>query len=433
MLEAAQPIPSGSIDAGDKVAIVCHTHPSISKGGAEVSAYALFSGLREIGVDAIFIGACEYGDKNRLVLASDHEYAIYYDREHYDHFYHLAVPAVERQLLKILRDHRVTVVNFHHFLTLGLNSLRAARSLKGVRCYYTLHEFLAICHNDGQMVTRAAQLLCVKASNEACVSCFPQHPRTQFTQRRETMLDVLGAFDGFIAPSHFLADRYINWGLPSDRMAVIENGLRKDAELPDRKRSNASWTFGYFGQINPYKGVDLLLDAAQLIAADAEFAATIKLRIHGNFVGQASSFLERFEQSMRDLPFLSYRGPYNSSSVYELMSECDYVVVPSKWWENSPVVIQEAYAVGVPVICTGIGGLAEKVREGISGLHFARGDASDLLRALKIAADQKVADSLKSGIPAVASAAEMGRNYLKFFCNDRRAVKTKPRIVDRAP
>lgn len=418
-------------NGGEKVAIVCHGHPSISKGGAEVAAYALFNGLSEIGVDAIFIGACEYGDRHRLALASEHEYAIYYDRERYDHFYHLAAPSVESQLLQILRDRRVTVVNFHHFMLIGLNSLRTVQAMTGVRCYYTIHEFLAICHNHGQMVTREAQLLCSQASNEACVSCFPEHLRTQFTLRKETMLEVLGGFEGFISPSHFLADRFIKWGLPLERMTVIENGLHKTSVPLARKRTDDTWTFGYFGQINPYKGVDILLDAADLIAADPE-AATLRLRIHGNFVGQAQTFLDRFQKSLRDRPFLSYVGPYSSSSVYELMSECDYIVVPSMWWENSPVVIQEAYAVRVPVICTGIGGLSEKVREGVSGLHFVRKDASDLLRAMKTAADPKVADALRAGIPAVSSAADMGRSYLKFFSSDRRAAVLRPRIVDRA-
>ena len=47
----------------------------------------------------------------------------------------------------------------------------------------------------------------------------------------------------------------------------------------------------------------------------------------------------------------------------------NYVVVPSIWWENSPVVIQEAYAARRPVICSGIGGMAEKVIDGVTGLH----------------------------------------------------------------
>ena len=56
------------------------------------------------------------------------------------------------------------------------------------------------------------------------------------------------------------------------------------------------------------------------------------------------------------------------------MAEIDWVVVPSIWWENSPLVIQEAFLHGRPVICSDIGGMAEKVRHGVDGLHFRVGD-----------------------------------------------------------
>ena len=46
------------------------------------------------------------------------------------------------------------------------------------------------------------------------------------------------------------------------------------------------------------------------------------------------------------------------------MASVDWVVVPSIWWENSPLVIQEAFGYGRPVICSDIGGMAEKVTDG---------------------------------------------------------------------
>jgi glycosyltransferase involved in cell wall biosynthesis len=402
-------------DCGLRIAVVCHSHPSITKGGAEVAAHALFRGLRQIGVDAIFICACSHEQRIRLAFSDPNEFAVYYEGERYEHFYHLAPSAVESQLLKILRERRINVVNFHHFLNVGLNSLRATRALPGVRCYFTIHEFLAICHNHGQMVTRPAHLLCSKATNEACVSCFPELLRSQFAVRKESLLDAFGGFDGFISPSHFLAQRFVSWGLAPERMTVIENGLAGSIQPPQRARAETLWTFGYFGQINPFKGVDVVLAAAELLAEEPGLAKTMRLRIHGNFVGQPQAFIDRFNGILKDHPFVSYAGPYNSSSVYRLMSECDYILVPSKWWENSPVVIQEAYAVNTPVICTGIGGLAEKVQNGISGLHFNLGDPSDLLRAMKTAADTQTAQKLRAGIPAVASAGDMANTYLELF------------------
>jgi len=68
------------------------------------------------------------------------------------------------------------------------------------------------------------------------------------------------------------------------------------------------------------------------------------------------------------------------------MAGVDWVVVPSIWWENSPLVIQEAFAHRRPVICSNIGGMAEKVRDDVDGLHFKVDDAHSLADTLLRAA-----------------------------------------------
>jgi glycosyltransferase involved in cell wall biosynthesis len=152
-----------------------------------------------------------------------------------------------------------------------------------------------------------------------------------------------------------------------------------------------------------------------LVASDAKFAASIQIRVHGNMVEPSEAFLKRFDRAQQKLTFFSYAGPYNAASVYRLMGDCDYVMVPSRWWENSPVVIQEAYAVSAPVLCSGIGGMAEKVPHGVSGLHFKLGDAQDLVRALKSAADPVMLTRLRAGIPPVASAGDMAQSFMQVF------------------
>ena len=67
---------------------------------------------------------------------------------------------------------------------------------------------------------------------------------------------------------------------------------------------------------------------------------------------------------------MRYHGPYQNEAVDRLMQTVDVVLVASTWWENSPVVIQEALRNRRPIICSDIGGMAEKVRDGIDGLHF---------------------------------------------------------------
>jgi glycosyltransferase involved in cell wall biosynthesis len=82
------------------------------------------------------------------------------------------------------------------------------------------------------------------------------------------------------------------------------------------------------------------------------------------------------------------------------MRQVDWVVVPSVWWENSPLVIQEAFAAGRPVVCSGIGGMAEKVPAGTAGLHFRAGDPGDLADVMRRAATEPgLWDRLRAGLP----------------------------------
>lgn len=400
-----------------RVAVISHTHPSISKGGAEIAAYTLFNGLLALGVDAVFIAACAEQDRGRLSLASTRERAIFHEPLLYDHLYQLGSPAVARELHRTLAEESVQIVNFHHFMNFGIGGVRRIAADAAFSTFVTLHEFLAICHHHGQMITRPARMLCERATPAACHACFPEVTRPQFAMRADLFQESLANVDGFISPSRFLAERFAEWGLPSAKMNVVENGLshRPAARAPRRGAEQAPWVFGFFGQINPFKGVDTILKAVEIIAQNRALAQRIQIRLHGNVIGQAEGFMKQFEAALEKHKFLSYAGAYDNSAVARLMDECDYVLVPSSWWENSPVVIQEAYAVGRPVVCSGIGGMAEKVRNGVSGLHFRPQDAGDLVRVLREAAQSEIYETLLPGIPPVEDAAGMAKAYLRVF------------------
>src|SRR5262249_2142582 len=154
----------------------------------------------------------------------------------------------------------------------------------------TLHDYFPICANDGQMVTPGAgaastgpgggHVLCRAASPDACRRCFPQRGLEQFLLREHHIKTMLGLVDRFIAPSAFLRDGYIGWGMAADRVAGVANGRPAAAAaahraLPEGGRRDA---FGYFGNLSPYKGVPVMLAAAQRLAAEGTRFA---LRVHG--------------------------------------------------------------------------------------------------------------------------------------------------------
>ena len=141
---------------GPRIAIVSHAHPSISKGGAEISAYTLYQGLRELGCDAIFIAACPESARKRAYRETEREFFIFSQTEYFEHFFQLNAQRVDLELVAILKSQKTQLVNFHHFTNLGLGALRRTRMISDLRMVFTLHEFLAICHNHGQMVTVGA-------------------------------------------------------------------------------------------------------------------------------------------------------------------------------------------------------------------------------------------------------------------------------------
>jgi glycosyltransferase involved in cell wall biosynthesis len=135
-------------------------------------------------------------------------------------------------------------------------------------------------------------------------------------------------------------------------------------------------------------------------------------------LGNTADFEERFARLVRALPFLEYAGAYSNEQVDTLMRRCDYAVMTSVWWENSPLVIQESYAAGLPVICGDIGGMAEKVQDGITGLHYRAGDHASLLKAMIEAADPVRHEALCGGLPATMTAEDMARAHLEAMSTE---------------
>jgi glycosyltransferase involved in cell wall biosynthesis len=109
------------------------------------------------------------------------------------------------------------------------------------------------------------------------------------------------------------------------------------------------------------------------------------------------------------------------------MQDYDWIVVPSRWWENSPMVIQEAFSSHKPVICSDIGGMAEKVRHQIDGLHFRAGKASSLSQTLSQAAhNQELFQELQHNIKTPPSHLESAEAHHQIYTGLYSTTPQKP-------
>ncbi len=401
-----------------KVLFVCHNHAKLRPGGAEGYALDLYEHLRaRDDFTPILLARAEpprsdrsrrfEGRRIRRVDDDPNQYLFYTDPKEHDYLFGKGRNKSEltRFYREFLLAQEPDVVHFQGTLFLGYDIIRVTRNaLPHAGIVYTLHEYLPICYRDGQMVRTKGNELCGEESPRRCHECFPEVSEQDFFLRKAFIQSHLELVDRFIAPTPHTLEQYVQWGIPREKIRLESQGIVRP--LPERPRRRPATRdrrrncFGYFGQLTPYKGVDVLLRAID--ALGDEFDG--KLWIHGanlehakpEFRAELRALLERTKDRV------TFAGRYERHELPELMERIDWVVIPSIWWETGPLTVSEAFMHGRPVICSNMGGMAERVEDGVSGLHFRRGDPHDLADVLRRASTApELWDELRAGIPEV--------------------------------
>lgn len=140
---------------------------------------------------------------------------------------------------------------------------------------------------------------------------------------------------------------------------------------------------GYIGQIAPHKGTDLLIKAFQDLPENSA-----ELLIYGP-ADQDPAYMATLKE-LADGHAVAFMGTFPSQDMARILRQMDLLVIPSRWYENSPLVLLNALATHTPVLVADVAGMTEFLEQGINGFSFKRGSADDLARHLKVLiADQK--------------------------------------------
>jgi glycosyltransferase involved in cell wall biosynthesis len=392
--EADVDLLSDEIRTSLRILVISHSHPEISKGGAEIAAYQLYRGVASrTDCVAWFMGCDRRRNRSDIPISQPFNAGEFlYSAGEFDWFKFSNRDArFPEAFTNLLLEIRPDIVHFHHYINLGVEAFALVkRILPHAKIVVTLHEYLAICNHHGQMVTNPYRSLCYQASPARCIECFQEFDESDFFLRKRYINHFFDFVDHFVSPSQFLADRYVSWGMSDDRISVIENLIRSRAggRGIDSIKMNGPLQAGFFGQLSFLKGVNVLFEAANLL--DKEERLDISFEIFGDYRNQPPEFQKELRERMETVgQNVRLNGPYDETRVDGLMQSVDVIIVPSVWWENSPLVIQEAFRNGRPVLCSDIGGMAEKVRDGIDGFHFHTGSAMSLATLLKRLADNR--------------------------------------------
>jgi glycosyltransferase involved in cell wall biosynthesis len=176
---------------------------------------------------------------------------------------------------------------------------------------------------------------------------------------------VTNKIDGYVTPDLFLQKKLAEGGISNTQFFKIMNPFDIAKYTPLYCPGKY---FVFFGRIVREKGVFTLLAAMEKVPD-----LTLRVIGFGPSEGDAREMVRT--RKIRNVEFC---GPKYDSDLIEDLNHAIAVIVPTEWYDNSPLVIHQAFALGIPVIASDIDGIPEIVEDGQNGLLFKPGDAQQL-------------------------------------------------------
>lgn len=267
-------------------------------------------------------------------------------------------------LKPLLLHFKPDILHVHNTFPLISPSLYWSAASANVPVVQTLHNFRLMCLNA---LFLREQRVC-----EDCVGHVPWRGITHACYRKSPAASAVLAgalvlhrsigtwqhkIARYIALNRFCRDKFIEGGLPAERIAIKPNFVDFDAP-PMGERSG----FLFVGRLSEEKGIDVLAKAA-----DVGCGWQLRVAGTGPLAGSLSSHAG-----------VTALGPLNGEQVRQEMASAIALILPSIWYENFPRTLVESFGCGLPVIASRIGALGELVTDGVTGLLFDPGSSTDL-------------------------------------------------------
>lgn len=317
---------------------------------------------------------------------------------------HLAARYFE-QILALLKP---DVVHFFHLNRLGTGLIELAVRA-GIPAFMTPTDFWAICPT-GQLVLGDGKL-CSGPSAYAgnCVKHFAASSARGFSARVANWLPTVFA-DGLVkltrsgvmpsyshrievqaiaarlsknvarlnqlnkifSPNPFMTEMLLKHGVMKELIIQSAYGIDVVAEKALRLPPRQPFRIGYIGTLAPHKGCHILIEACKTLAVGAAV-----LKIYGN-TQDFPEYAGKLKQMATHQHAVEFCGTFHNSEIAEVLADIDVLVVPSLWYENTPLVIYSAQSARCPVVASDFPGISGVIRDGENGLLFEAGNVADL-------------------------------------------------------
>ena len=276
----------------------------------------------------------------------------------------------------MLRREKPDVVHIHNTWVMISPSVYEACKEVGVPVVQTFHNYRLMCpagtfFRDGKTCEecvdhgqwRSVLHGCYRNSRVTTAGM----ALTLATHRRR---GTWAGIDCYIALCQFSRKQFLRGGFPAEKLFVKPNFVHPDPGMCEDKGDYAL----FMGRLSPEKRVSTILNAW----------AQLGIAVPLNIIGGGPEAIElKKEAELQGLFDVQFRGQLPREQALEYMRHARFLIFSSEWYENFPVTIAEAFACGVPVVCSRMGAMQEIVEDGRTGLHFIPGDAADLAEKVK--------------------------------------------------
>ena len=353
--------------------MVNNLYPPIMAGGAELIVAYLSEGLVQRGHRVTVVSTCgPEMEPYATEVRNGVEVIRFFPRNTYWSFAREGQPPMRRlmwhlrdawnrdagrRIRQIISETRPDIMHTHVIDGFSASIWRRAHKA-GLKVVHTAHDYHLLCPR-AFLLTRDWRI---------CA-----HPSVFCRTYRSWHVGTTEHVDLFVSPSQFLLDRHRDTGLAVPATAVVRNGIPLPAAIRQIRRVGKT-RFVLLCRLTVEKGVRVVLDAMARLPRELD----VELVIAGR-----GPLEHEVQQAAAADPRVTFLGFVTGEAKHTLLSDANYLLIPSLWYENAPVAVIEAAAYGLGLIGSRIGGIPELVREGSSGFLFEPGDAAALVTIMQ--------------------------------------------------
>jgi len=230
--------------------------------------------------------------------------------------------------------------------------------------------------------------------------------------RHAAFHDLMREVDHVVALCQWVKDLLLRNGVPAGKVTVSRQGVGRGIPVSQNHTPSATLRVAFLGRLHPTKGAHLLIHALR-----GDPGLPVHLDIFGVAQGEADqAYIGRLAKLASGDSRIAFRGPIPNEQVVERLHEYDLLAVPSQWLETGPIVIREAFAAGIPVVGSNLGGIAELVEDGVNGLLVESASPDGWTEALRrLWQDPSLIDSLRDGIRPPRTMREAAAELLAVY------------------